>query len=393
VHVQISDSSQATPSAICRDLNCSLNSVCDHQVRHGETVYGLSRKYGVAMDRLLAANPSLRSPDLIHVGSALMVPVLLYHRNPPPASLSLSLRELNSPRTRATFDLVPNYGTSSTQKVSTPRRRPVLRVLPDANVFPTKPYTGSFLTSGLEVVPKNGSSRESRPSPKRSVIAKASMQVSETTVSETSTQSVSPARDLNVALDIVSTSKAMVTAAIAHVREDVIKKGVNTIQYFKEQRQRYTPTEHNIFTKVFYFVNVRTPLVIRSDIDKQLAIVLAIATKQMRQPAGKAFQEVVCNMHNIKTQAGKSATRLMMRTPLERDKKIMKVIAETDMTIESIASKHGISVPRLQQLNRMDDDVLKVRIYGFKPRRLFTPVVIVFGMCKSHVVFGGLSRE
>jgi hypothetical protein len=205
-------------------------------------------------------------------------------------------------------------------------------------------------------------------------------------VSETSTQSVSPVHHLDVALDIVSTSKAMVTAAIAHVREDVIKKGFNTIQYFKEQRQRYTPTEDNIFTKVFSFVNVRRPLVVSSAIDKQLAIVMAIATKQMRQ-------EVVCKMQNIKTQAGKSANRLIMRTPMERDNKITKLIAETDMTIESIASKHGISVSRLQQLNRMDDDVLKVRIHGIKPRRHFTSVVIVFGKRKRHIVFGGLSRE
>lgn len=44
-----------------------------HTVAQGETLWGLSRQYGVALDRLVALNPDIRNPNLIYVGQKVRI--------------------------------------------------------------------------------------------------------------------------------------------------------------------------------------------------------------------------------------------------------------------------------------------------------------------------------
>lgn len=44
-----------------------------HTVAQGDTLWGLSRRYGVALDRLIALNPDIRNPSLIYVGQKVRI--------------------------------------------------------------------------------------------------------------------------------------------------------------------------------------------------------------------------------------------------------------------------------------------------------------------------------
>ena len=44
-----------------------------HTVVRGDTLWGIARKYGVALERLVALNPDIRNPNLIYVGQKVRV--------------------------------------------------------------------------------------------------------------------------------------------------------------------------------------------------------------------------------------------------------------------------------------------------------------------------------
>lgn len=44
-----------------------------HTVVQGDTMWGISRQYGVALDRLIALNPEIRNPNLIYVGQRVRI--------------------------------------------------------------------------------------------------------------------------------------------------------------------------------------------------------------------------------------------------------------------------------------------------------------------------------
>lgn len=44
-----------------------------HTVARGETLWGLSRRYGVEMSRIIALNPSIRNPNLIYPGQKVRI--------------------------------------------------------------------------------------------------------------------------------------------------------------------------------------------------------------------------------------------------------------------------------------------------------------------------------
>ena len=44
-----------------------------HTVVRGDTLWGISRRYGVALDRLIALNPDIRNPNLIYVGQKVRI--------------------------------------------------------------------------------------------------------------------------------------------------------------------------------------------------------------------------------------------------------------------------------------------------------------------------------
>lgn len=45
-----------------------------HTVVKGETLWGIARRYGVALAEVIAANPWLKNPNLIHVGDKVVIP-------------------------------------------------------------------------------------------------------------------------------------------------------------------------------------------------------------------------------------------------------------------------------------------------------------------------------
>ncbi|MDR7298988.1 LysM repeat protein [Pelomonas aquatica] len=45
-----------------------------YEVQHGDSLDRIAADHGVALDALLAANPQLHSPDLVHVGESLYLP-------------------------------------------------------------------------------------------------------------------------------------------------------------------------------------------------------------------------------------------------------------------------------------------------------------------------------
>lgn len=46
-----------------------------HVVQHGDTLSGIAQRYGVGLDELLAANPQVANPDMIHAGDVIHVPI------------------------------------------------------------------------------------------------------------------------------------------------------------------------------------------------------------------------------------------------------------------------------------------------------------------------------
>ena len=45
-----------------------------HQVIQGDTLWAIGERYGVALSELLAANPAIRNPNLIHPGDKVVIP-------------------------------------------------------------------------------------------------------------------------------------------------------------------------------------------------------------------------------------------------------------------------------------------------------------------------------
>ncbi len=45
-----------------------------HHVQRGETLYSISRRYGVSISAVMHANPKLRDPDRIYAGTYLYIP-------------------------------------------------------------------------------------------------------------------------------------------------------------------------------------------------------------------------------------------------------------------------------------------------------------------------------
>ncbi|MEC0213953.1 LysM peptidoglycan-binding domain-containing protein, partial [Paenibacillus ehimensis] len=55
-----------------------------HIVKKGESLYGLSQKYGVELDKLIAANPQITDPNVIDVGQKVKIPHAPKPVAPPP---------------------------------------------------------------------------------------------------------------------------------------------------------------------------------------------------------------------------------------------------------------------------------------------------------------------
>jgi len=46
-----------------------------HTVQPGESLWGIANQYGITIERLLAENPQITNPDLIHVGQVICIPI------------------------------------------------------------------------------------------------------------------------------------------------------------------------------------------------------------------------------------------------------------------------------------------------------------------------------
>lgn len=54
--------------------SASIDRRVTHSVVSGDTLWGIARRYGVALEDLLAANPGVKNPNLIHVGDQVVIP-------------------------------------------------------------------------------------------------------------------------------------------------------------------------------------------------------------------------------------------------------------------------------------------------------------------------------
>ena len=46
----------------------------EHTVTSGDTLWGIAKKYGTSLERLLQANPGIKHPNLIHPGDKVVIP-------------------------------------------------------------------------------------------------------------------------------------------------------------------------------------------------------------------------------------------------------------------------------------------------------------------------------
>ncbi|WJH32557.1 LysM peptidoglycan-binding domain-containing protein [Paenibacillus sp. CC-CFT747] len=58
-----------------------------HMVKKGDTLYELSKKYHVDLDKLIAANPQLTNPDMLEVGAKIKIPSGSVPVTPPPGTI------------------------------------------------------------------------------------------------------------------------------------------------------------------------------------------------------------------------------------------------------------------------------------------------------------------
>ncbi len=59
---------------LCAVMTCSASAV-SHTVVKGDTMWKLSREYGVTLQSVIDSNPHIEDPDLIYPGDVLMIPV------------------------------------------------------------------------------------------------------------------------------------------------------------------------------------------------------------------------------------------------------------------------------------------------------------------------------
>ena len=45
-----------------------------YTVKKGDTLWGISKQFGVGLRALIAANPQIRNPNLIYVGDRVVIP-------------------------------------------------------------------------------------------------------------------------------------------------------------------------------------------------------------------------------------------------------------------------------------------------------------------------------
>ncbi len=68
----------------------SANASFDHKVVKGDTMWKLSRRYGITLDSMIEANPQVENPDLIYPDDILHIPVYDDPREVSPTDLSVS---------------------------------------------------------------------------------------------------------------------------------------------------------------------------------------------------------------------------------------------------------------------------------------------------------------
>ena len=62
----------AAPAETERRTSGGQENVCT--VVSGDTLWGIAQRYGVALEKLLRANPGIKNPNLIRVGDRVVIP-------------------------------------------------------------------------------------------------------------------------------------------------------------------------------------------------------------------------------------------------------------------------------------------------------------------------------
>jgi murein DD-endopeptidase MepM/ murein hydrolase activator NlpD len=60
-----------------------------HTIQKGDTLYNIAKRYGSTVDAILAANPQITNPSVIHLGQVIIIPI--GETNLPPLGPSISL--------------------------------------------------------------------------------------------------------------------------------------------------------------------------------------------------------------------------------------------------------------------------------------------------------------